>query len=118
MGGPPMVEAALGLSLSANELAGVEMHERTGGIDLLVQTEPEAIEAARRYLAFTTNQSSGPASATATTIDALVPTRGGYDMPQSVFTTGAATLRVPAGQTFTLNCAGSRYYVQGYLAQP
>ena len=45
-------------------------------------------------------------------------TRGGYDMPQSVFTTGAATLRVPAGQTFTLNCAGSRYYVQGYLAQP
>ncbi|MGI9612458.1 MAG: carboxyl transferase domain-containing protein [Acidimicrobiales bacterium] len=80
MGGPPMVEAALGLSLSANELAGVEMHERTGGIDLLVQTEPEAIEAARRYLAFTTIRSSGPASATADTIDTLVPTEGAYDM--------------------------------------
>lgn len=45
-------------------------------------------------------------------------TRGGYDMPQSVFTTGSATLRVPAGQAFVLNCIGSRYYVQGYLAQP
>ncbi len=80
MGGPPMVEAALGLSLSASELAGVEMHERTGGIDLLVQNEPEAIEAARRYLAFTTNRSSGEASAAAATIDALVPTEGDYDM--------------------------------------
>ena len=28
MGGPPMVEAALGMRLSANQLAGVEMHER------------------------------------------------------------------------------------------
>ncbi|MDA3040826.1 MAG: hypothetical protein O3C27_15100 [Actinomycetota bacterium] len=80
MGGPPMVEAALGLSLSASELAGVEMHEQTGGIDLLVQTEPEAIEAARRYLAFTIDHSSGPASATATAIDALVPARGEYDI--------------------------------------
>ncbi len=80
MGGPPMVEAALGLSLSANELAGVEMHERTGGIDLLVQTEPEAIEAARRYLAFTTNRPSGSASTTAATIDTLVPAEGDYDM--------------------------------------
>ncbi len=80
MGGPPMVEAALGLSLSASELAGVEMHERTGGIDLLVQTEPEAIEAARRYLAFTTNQPSGSASTTAATIDTLVPAEGDYDM--------------------------------------
>lgn len=80
MGGPPMVEAALGLSLSANELAGVEMHERTGGIDLLVQSEPEAIEAARRYLAFTNNQASGSPSTTAATIDDLVPDGGAYDM--------------------------------------
>lgn len=45
-------------------------------------------------------------------------TRGGYDMPPSLFTTGAATLRVPAGQALGLSCAGVRYYVQGYLAQP
>lgn len=80
MGGPPMVEAALGLSLSANELAGVEMHERTGGIDLLVESEPAAIEAARRYLSYTTNRESGPPSASAAMIDALVPTGDDNDM--------------------------------------
>ena len=36
MGGPPMVEAALGVRLTPSELAGVAMHERLGGIDLLV----------------------------------------------------------------------------------
>jgi acetyl-CoA carboxylase carboxyltransferase component len=50
MGGPPMVEAALGQRLSANELAGSEMHETTGGIDLLVADEAQAIAAAKRFL--------------------------------------------------------------------
>jgi len=52
MGGPPMVEAALGQRLSANELAGSEMHETSGGIDLLVEDELAAIAAAKRYLSF------------------------------------------------------------------
>ena len=47
-------------------------------------------------------------------------TRGGYDMPPSMFTTGNATLRIPAGATLSLDCNGSsnRYYIQGYWAQP
>ena len=47
-------------------------------------------------------------------------TRGGYDMPPSMFTTGNATLRIPAGETLSLDCNGSsnRYYIQGYLAHP
>ena len=47
-------------------------------------------------------------------------TRGGYDMPPSMFTTGEATLRVPAGETLSFDCTHSdtRYYIQGYLAQP
>ena len=38
----------------------------------------------------------------------------------SMFTTGRATLRIPAGETLSLDCIGSsnRYYIQGYLAQP
>lgn len=52
MGGPPMVEAALGQRMSPNELAGSEMHEQGGGIDLLVADEPAAIEAAKRFLDF------------------------------------------------------------------
>ena len=31
-------------------------------------------------------------------------TRGGYDMPPSMFTTGNATLRIPAGETLSLDC--------------
>ncbi len=52
MGGPPMVEAALGQRLRPNELAGSEMHEIGGGIDLLVPDERAAIAAAKRYLSF------------------------------------------------------------------
>ncbi len=80
MGGPPMVEAALGLSLTANQLAGVEMHERTGGIDLLVTDEVEAIAAARRYLAFYQDATSGRPSPTASTVADLVSGTASYDM--------------------------------------
>lgn len=52
MGGPPMVEAALGHRLTPNELAGAEMHELGGGIDLLVASESEAIDTAKQYLHF------------------------------------------------------------------
>ena len=52
MGGPPMVEASLGNRLKANELAGSEMHEVGGGIDLLVADERDAIAAARRFLSY------------------------------------------------------------------
>ena len=55
MGGPPMVEAALGQRLRPNELAGSEMHEVSGGIDLLAADEHAAIDAARRYLAYYDN---------------------------------------------------------------
>ena len=44
-----MVEAAPGKRLQPNELAGSEMHELSGGIDLLVADEPAAIAAAKRH---------------------------------------------------------------------
>lgn len=81
MGGPPMVEAALGLSLSANELAGVEMHELTGGIELLVHDEREAIDAAKQYLAYYQDQPADSSHThAADTISSLVPDEGPYDM--------------------------------------
>jgi len=80
MGGPPMVEAALGKRMTPNELAGVEMHETRGGIDLLVADETEAIAAARRYLAYYEDQPSGMPAATAEEINDLVPADGPYDM--------------------------------------
>ncbi len=80
MGGPPMVEAALGLRLSANELAGVEMHNQTGGIDLLMPDEPTAIAAARRYLSYQRDLPTGMSHPDADRIAELVPDEGPYDM--------------------------------------
>ena len=80
IGGPPMVEAALGKRLTPHELAGVEMHETRGGIDLLVTDETEAISAARQYLAYYEDRPSGTASSSAADINSLVPSNGPYDM--------------------------------------
>ncbi|MCP4085350.1 MAG: hypothetical protein GY745_09920 [Actinomycetia bacterium] len=80
MGGPPMVEAALGLTLTPNELAGVEMHEGTGGIDLLVADEPAAIDAAKQYMAFQRDLPPGEPAAGAASVGDLVPAAGPYDM--------------------------------------
>ncbi|MEO2176354.1 MAG: carboxyl transferase domain-containing protein [bacterium] len=84
LGGPPMVEAALGVRLSATELAGVDMHEVTGGIDLLVEDDTAAINAARSYLAYYEDHESGRAAETADRIDGLVPNEGAYDMRQVI----------------------------------
>jgi acetyl-CoA carboxylase carboxyltransferase component len=80
IGGPPMVEAALGIRLTHQQLASVEMHERTGGIDLLVDDEPQGIAAIRRYLSYLRDQPSGEPSPTADGIRSLVPQEGPYDM--------------------------------------
>ena len=80
MGGPPMVEAALGMTLTPQELAGVEMHEKTGGIDLLVDDEPTAIALAKQYLAYLSDQPSGGPHHCAERIADLVPESGPYDI--------------------------------------
>ena len=72
MGGPPMVEAALGHRLTPNELAGSEMHELAGGIDLLVEDEAAAVAAAKRYLSYYDNDREEGA-APDVDLDALAP---------------------------------------------
>lgn len=80
MGGPPMVEAALGKRLTAHELAGAEMHELTGGIDLLVDDEPTAIAAAKAWLKLFTERRINPAPPARSDINDVVPDTGPYDM--------------------------------------
>ena len=80
MGGPPMVEAALGITLTPNELAGAEMHEVLGGIDLLVPDEHAAIEAAQRYISYQRDLPGGEGSEGAARIADLVPEEGPYDV--------------------------------------
>ena len=52
MAGPPLVEAALGLKLTPEELGPAEMHESVGAVDLLVEDEAEAAAVAARYLSY------------------------------------------------------------------
>jgi acetyl-CoA carboxylase carboxyltransferase component len=84
IGGPPMVEAALGIRMSASELAGVEMHDRAGGLDLLVADDEAAIGAAKTYLAFYRDNPSGTPASSADTINTMVPESGDYDMHQVI----------------------------------
>ena len=87
MGGPPLVEAALGLKLTPEELGPSEMHERVGGIDLLVDNEATAIDVGKQYLSyFRGDVTAGEPSQTADAISAIVPQnrRRAYDMRRIV----------------------------------
>lgn len=80
MGGPPMVEAAFGLRLRPTELGPVEMHETSGGVDLLLDDEPAAIHAVRRYLSYYYDPTAGAASTPSAELRAIVPDEGPYEM--------------------------------------
>ena len=52
LGGPPLVKAATGADISAEELGGADLHCRHSGVcDHLVQNDQEALEQARRLVA-------------------------------------------------------------------
>lgn len=52
MAGPPLVESALGIKLTPEELGPPEVHEASGAVDILVEDEAEAVEIAKLYLSY------------------------------------------------------------------
>lgn len=79
MGGPPMVEAALGQRLTPHELSSAQMQHDAGGIELLVEDESAAVAAARRLLEYWHESSpDSGAGNQAADIDDLVPEEGPY----------------------------------------
>jgi acetyl-CoA carboxylase carboxyltransferase component len=52
MAGPPLVEAALGLKLTPEEIGPASVHVASGVIDILVDDEAEAVAKARQYLRY------------------------------------------------------------------
>ncbi|MDF3072372.1 MAG: hypothetical protein K0S54_39 [Alphaproteobacteria bacterium] len=52
MAGPPLVEAALGIKLTPEELGPASVHVASGVIDILVDDEAQAIALAKKYLAY------------------------------------------------------------------
>ncbi|MCU1504297.1 MAG: hypothetical protein JWM12_3651 [Ilumatobacteraceae bacterium] len=87
IGGPPLVEAALGIEMTPEELGPSEMHEQNGGIDLLIDNDAEGAALVRRYLSyFLVERTEFTRSPTHDTIRAIVPDnrRGVYDMRKVV----------------------------------
>ena len=83
MGGPPLVEAALGITLTPEELGPAEMHEASGAVDVLVNDEPEAIDCVRRYLSYFQGTGTRPGEVPDTTaLRGVVPEnpRRAYDV--------------------------------------
>jgi hypothetical protein len=75
LGGPPLVKAATGETVSAEELGGGEMHTRVSGVaDALAEDEEDALESARAALAFAHptggKRLRGPASGDWITVEA------------------------------------------------
>ena len=61
LGSPRMAEMVIGEKVTLEELGGARMHCSVSGCgDILVKTEQEAIEAAKRYLSFFPESFSGP----------------------------------------------------------
>ncbi|HTB37815.1 MAG TPA: carboxyl transferase domain-containing protein, partial [Reyranella sp.] len=52
MAGPPLVEAALGVKLTPEEIGPASVHVASGVIDVLVEDEAEAVAVARKYLGY------------------------------------------------------------------
>ena len=52
VGGPALVERALGISLTKEELGGWRIHTRSGIVDNVADSEPEALDQMRRFLSY------------------------------------------------------------------
>ena len=52
LAGPPLVQAALGVTLTPQEIGPVETHVDTGLIDVLAEDDAAAIRSARKYLSY------------------------------------------------------------------
>ncbi|MFO1159197.1 MAG: carboxyl transferase domain-containing protein [Reyranellaceae bacterium] len=52
MAGPPLVEAALGVKLTPEEIGPASVHVASGVIDVLVEDEAEAIAVTKKYLGY------------------------------------------------------------------
>ncbi len=82
MAGPPLVEAALGQKLTPEEIGPVDVHLRTGVIDILADDEPAANRLARQYLGYFRGRAAAWDAPEVERLRQLVPEnpRRGYDV--------------------------------------
>lgn len=88
LAGPPLVEAAMGVKLTPEEIGPVAAHVQSGVVDLLAEDDAEAIALARRYLSYF-GPASGPVEAVdQTPLRTVVPEnpRRAYDVRKVIAT--------------------------------
>ena len=73
MAGPPLVEAALGVKLTPEEIGPASVHVASGVIDVLVEDEAEAVAAARQYLGYFNGSAVPGAAPDGTLLRDVVP---------------------------------------------
>jgi acetyl-CoA carboxylase carboxyltransferase component len=73
MAGPPLVEAALGVKYTPEEIGPASVHWASGVIDILVKDEAEAIAAAQKYLSYFGGPQSGGEAPDQKPLRAMVP---------------------------------------------
>ncbi|MGD9752849.1 MAG: acyl-CoA carboxylase subunit beta [Acidimicrobiia bacterium] len=66
LSGPPLVLSATGANVTPEDIGPMDLHERIGTVDLLVDDETELLATARRYLGYF----SGPEHTRAAAVDA------------------------------------------------
>ncbi|HEY3159191.1 MAG TPA: carboxyl transferase domain-containing protein [Vicinamibacterales bacterium] len=88
LGGPPLVKAATGEDVTAEELGGADVHTRISGVaDYLAQDDPHALQLARTIVSTLNTRKNLPADVTETEEPA-------YD-PQELYGVVSADVRKP-----------------------
>ena len=59
LSGPPLVLSATGERLRPEDLGPMDLHERIGTVDIVVEDEEEALQATRRYLGYFLGRKAG-----------------------------------------------------------
>jgi acetyl-CoA carboxylase carboxyltransferase component len=88
MAGPPLVEAALGVRYTPQEIGATEFHEQSGVYDLVADNDAQAVELAQRYLGYFGPAQSCAGAADQSLLRDLVPEnpRQSYDVRRVIET--------------------------------
>lgn len=86
MAGPPLVEAALGITYTPQEIGPVDVHEKSGVYDLVVEDDVEAIDVARKYLSYFGPRGEGGLAGDQAALRNIVPEnpRQSYDVREVI----------------------------------
>ena len=84
--GPPLVAAATGQTLRPEEIGSATLHAKAGSVDVLCEDETEAMDSARRYLAYFANPPEVHEAPDASRLDRVIPEnrRRAYDVRKIV----------------------------------